>query len=290
MHIFASVPDAFEHCLSSKSFSFIRLKEHPLSEPFFPSDVYTVFYSDSAPFNMLIHNHIYRITQGTILIIRPFEYVHPHPCNRQISGFLMFVHPAYLNNLLQYHNNWNACIHPEQDFLHLRFPSAATVSSLKHLYEQVNSTHEFGSGFYTNHACLEFLLSLCLSFRTSPETEIHPEQFYAEHNISSLPFETILSCIDAHFTQNVTHDFFCKAFYVSESHLYRIFKNHTGITLNNYINARKISLMQNRLIKGHNIAESLSVCGFREYSTFLKAFKKHTGCTPTEFISRNKNL
>ena len=292
MHIYASVPDAFENCFTSKTFSFIHLKEHPLSEFFFPSEIYTVFYSDSATFEALIHNHAYLVKPNSVLIIRPFEYAHIFPNNTQtINGSLLFVHPDYLKNLLEYHSYWEDCImSKDRDFLHLRIPQTKTVTSFRHFSTRLHDTAEFDSNLYLHHACLEFLLSLCQCFDNTSHENIDPEQFYTTYHISGLSLEDILSFIDANFTKELTIQFFSKALFVTGTYLCRFFKSHTGITINHYINARRISLAQTYLASGYNITESLSKCGFREYSTFLKTFKKHARCTPTDFLLRNRLL
>lgn len=292
MHVYASVPDAFEYCFTSKTFSFIHLEEHPLSELFFPSDVYTVFYSDSAPFKLLIHNHAYWVKPDSILIIKPFEYAHPLPCETEtVTGFLLFVHPNYLTNLLQYYENWNSCfLSDTKDFIHVRIPQAVTVAAFEHLFAHLHASPGFGSNLFAHHACLEFLLSLCQSFEPSRTESIPSDQLYVDYSVSGLSFKELLSFIDANFTKELTLTYFSKALFISDSYLCRTFKAYTGITINHYINARRISLSQNYMAKGCNISQALSQCGFREYSTFLKSFKKHAGCTPTEFILRNQLL
>lgn len=292
MHVYASVSDAFEYCFKSKTFSFIHLEEHPLSETFFPSDVYTFFYSDSATFELLIHNHAYSVEADTILIIKPFEFTRALPCNvKSITGFLLFVHPDFLSKLLTYYDNWKRCfLSEERDFIHVRIPHHTTVTAFEHLFIQLHSPKEFGKELYTHHACLEFLLSLCQSFDASAFPELIPLNYHVQHYVSGLSFEEILVFIDVHFTQEYKLKYFAKKLFISDSYLCRTFKTYTGITLNHYINARRISLSQNYLVKGYNISESLPQCGFHEYSTFLKAFKKHAGCTPTEFLLRNRLL
>ena len=73
-------------------------------------------------------------------------------------------------------------------------------------------------------------------------------------------------------------------FDVSTSHLSRIFREHTGITLVEYINIRKVEEAQYYLrfseIKISDISSKFHFCN---QSYFTRIFKKYTGETPRKF-------
>ena len=73
-------------------------------------------------------------------------------------------------------------------------------------------------------------------------------------------------------------------FDVSTSHLSRIFREHTGITLVEYINIRKVEESQYYLrfsdMKISDISDQFHFCN---QSYFTRIFKKYTGETPRRF-------
>ena len=74
----------------------------------------------------------------------------------------------------------------------------------------------------------------------------------------------------------------------SKHYLGLFFKEHTGITLRDYISQYKLNLVVNRLKhSSFSIKEISQELGFTDMSHFNKFFKQHKGINPTEF--RNKN-
>lgn len=75
-----------------------------------------------------------------------------------------------------------------------------------------------------------------------------------------------------------------KEFDVSASHLSRIFREHAGITLVEYINVRKIEEAQYYLrFSDHQISDISTRFHFCNQSYFTRMFKKYTGDTPRRF-------
>ena len=79
-------------------------------------------------------------------------------------------------------------------------------------------------------------------------------------------------------------------FDVSTSHLSRIFREHVGITLVEYINVRKVEEAQYYLRFSNNrISDISDHFHFCNQSYFTRVFKKHTGETPRRFRANIAN-
>lgn len=77
---------------------------------------------------------------------------------------------------------------------------------------------------------------------------------------------------------------------INRSHLYRIFKNETGINVEDYIiniriNHAKALLSTTSL----SVSAIASAVGYKNYSTFFKRFKGITNLTPNEYRANHKN-
>lgn len=71
---------------------------------------------------------------------------------------------------------------------------------------------------------------------------------------------------------------------VSESHLCRLFKEHVGLTLTDYINRRRIDWAKEELLKTDTrISEIAFQVGYQSLSQFNRAFARVTGRTPSTF-------
>ena len=84
----------------------------------------------------------------------------------------------------------------------------------------------------------------------------------------------------------ITVEDIAKEFNISTSHLSRIFREHTGITLVEYINIRKVEDSQYSLrCTEKKIADISGLYHFCNQSYFTRVFKKYTGQTPGMFRS-----
>ncbi|WP_158233548.1 MULTISPECIES: helix-turn-helix domain-containing protein [unclassified Sporosarcina] len=103
----------------------------------------------------------------------------------------------------------------------------------------------------------------------------------------SLPHETVndvIFYINENVESQLIVDEIAKHFNVSTSHLSRIFRECTGITLVEYITMRKIEEVQYHLrFTDQKIADIAKRFHFCNQSYFTRVFKKYTGVTPRRF-------
>lgn len=75
-------------------------------------------------------------------------------------------------------------------------------------------------------------------------------------------------------------------FYISKYHLCRIFKAETGLTVNKYINLKRIMLVKKYCADGMNISRACMEAGFSNYSTFYRSYVKEFNRKPKEEFRR----
>lgn len=96
----------------------------------------------------------------------------------------------------------------------------------------------------------------------------------------------VLEHIDQEVEKLLLVEEIANQFNVSTSHLSRIFRENTGITLVEYINIRKVEESQYYLrFSNHKIADISDRFHFCNQSYFTRIFKKYTGQTPKRFRS-----
>lgn len=66
-----------------------------------------------------------------------------------------------------------------------------------------------------------------------------------------------------------------------------IFKTHTGKTVVEYLNEKRIEYAKERLRQTGHILYASNEAGFQDVAYFYRIFKKHTGVTPGEFIQKH---
>ena len=103
----------------------------------------------------------------------------------------------------------------------------------------------------------------------------------------------VLAYIDKHFTEQITLQELASLAGLTSNYLCFLFKQISGMTLWDYINAKRINnatqLLTNKNLT-MNILDIATQCGYNNTANFNKAFKKITGMTPSEYRSNRHSM
>ena len=96
-------------------------------------------------------------------------------------------------------------------------------------------------------------------------------------------FSNIILYINDHLREKITIDSLSKTFYISKSNLSYLFLKNLGISPMKYIRQNRLFLAKALIEEGNKSTEIAIFCGFENYNTFVRAFEKTFGQTPTSF-------
>jgi AraC-like DNA-binding protein len=133
---------------------------------------------------------------------------------------------------------------------------------------------DFGNQVLKNSLFLQFIVYLNRLY-------LHPETIKQQ---ADGDYDESIGKVLSHINENLSEDMSIEGlaarFYMSKYHLMHKFKGQTGYTIHSYILQKRL-IMANLLIKsGKTITEACAECGFRDYSSFIRAFKKMYGLSP----------
>lgn len=92
----------------------------------------------------------------------------------------------------------------------------------------------------------------------------------------------IIEYIMDNLEKDLSIDILADHFYMSKYHMMRIFKNETGYSIHQYISEKRILKAKSLIMSGTPATNACLDCGFRDYSTFSRAFKNQLGVLPSE--------
>lgn len=95
----------------------------------------------------------------------------------------------------------------------------------------------------------------------------------------------VIAYINEHIGQELSLDEVSGHFFISKYHLIREFKSYTNRSVYQYIVAKRIIQAKLLMQSGALPTKVYLKCGFREYSSFYKAFKKETDLSPQQYIA-----
>ncbi len=145
-------------------------------------------------------------------------------------------------------------------------------------------THEgYARDLYCQVVFLEFMIQLN---RASLDNRVQ----YLPPVTGDRRILIIMDYINSHLTEEITVDTIAEACYISRYHLMHLFKGETGYTLFDYITEKRLAMARDLLKSGTPVTEACFRSGFKNYSTFFRAYKKHFHVSPSEAVKDRGNV
>ena len=110
-----------------------------------------------------------------------------------------------------------------------------------------------------------------------------------EHFDNSKQF--VIHCIEYienNFTERITLDEISKLSAMSKNSFCELFYKLTGHSFNSYLNICRIKKATEYIKDGYKITAIYGLCGYSDFSTFYRNFKKIMGISPKEFKKNNQ--
>jgi len=109
---------------------------------------------------------------------------------------------------------------------------------------------------------------------------------YNSYDYSFLHIKKALVYLSSNYNNNISLDTLSDYIGISSSHLCRIFKRHTGVTITNYINQLKCYSSIPFILNGIPITEIAFKVGYNDSNYFSRVFKEIIGVSPSNFSKK----
>ncbi|MBP8990027.1 MAG: helix-turn-helix transcriptional regulator, partial [Clostridia bacterium] len=129
-----------------------------------------------------------------------------------------------------------------------------------------------------SEAILVEMLTLIIGCLRRPGQMEEPLQ----HLVTRTLVSDVVDYLNANLSERFTLDDLASTFYVSKYHLCRTFKRTTGTTVLEYLTQKRVLLAQTYLEQGMPPSMVASQCGFGDYSTFYRAYRRIAGEAPSQ--------
>lgn len=223
------------------------------------------------PYDVVLVNHN-ELHKPTIGVSVPYERI------------IVYLSPSFLDRYRTPEYDLSDCFQKarKQHSSVLRLRSVQKSRMLKTIadLEQACSETDFANPLYCQLLFLEFMIQLNRAARASGVK-------YMQTVSANPKILELMKYINANLTGDLSIETLSKRCFLSRYHMMRLFKEETGCTINSYISDKR--LLAARELLGHDvpITQVCYDCGFHNYSTFSRAYKKLFGETPQ---STRKNL
>ena len=173
----------------------------------------------------------------------------------------------------------NTCFQKANDrSFNLVRADSALQERLKDLLPEIEQTLQnthFGDPVLRDALFTQFMIYINRIFlRTSSSPD---KKAYS----SDTQVEQLLKYINRNLSENLSIDQLAERFFLSKYHMMRKFKNETGYTIHNYITSKRLLMARSLISQGIPVMKAAQASGFRDYTTFVRAYKKQFGKAPS---------
>ena len=244
-------------------------------------DSYEIFLPVAGSFEFEVSNYLYTVGRGSVLLLPPWV---THRLVVKDSEPLAYLYVQFTPRIIPDEPEMLAAIEAlfnrhgegEQSMRRLSGESFSYVyAAVKRLC--ISSTKDVHEQFFR---ILFPVLCEILAYGTPVSGKY--DGFTKEPSRQSMLTDQIIEYISRHYADIQDLSFVVDVFHYSAVHVNSLFKNRLGVSLWQYVLHIRLDRACDMLVNGIHASEVALSCGFKDYSTFYRMFKKSYGITPTE--------
>lgn len=289
MQIYESCKLAVQSCLETKTFAVSRLYSDEKTMDIHVHDCYEVYFSISGGKQFLIDNRVYEFSPGDLFFINQYESHYLSQVDETVhERIVLSVHPEYLKKFSTPDTDLCHCFTCRDTAFGNRISLSEEEKELFMYYvHRLSENNGYGQDILDQAFFLELLTCLNRIFlsRCAMETGSVKKCMHKTSGRQYKKMDEILTYINQNLAGDLSIAALSSHFYLSGPYICKIFRDTTGTTANRYITAKRITRAKVLLAGGHSVTETCSLCGFGDYSNFLKTFTKTVGISPKKYSS-----
>lgn len=236
-------------------------------------DKITIFIKGSVTYT--IEGKSYELRPYDIVLVRHGDIHRLTVDNSKVyERIIVYISPNFMNAYKTDSYDLSCCFQKalQEESNVLRIPSLEKSSLFRSItrLEQSFADDGYAADLYRQVLFLEFMVHLNRAARKNRLEFIDTDNCNAK-------IVDILRYINDHLTADLGIDTLAGKFYISKYYMMRRFKQETGYTLGQYISQKRLLFAKELISSGIPASQVCFDCGFRDYSTFSRAYRKAFG-------------
>lgn len=217
-----------------------------------------------------IEGSIYPLAPFDVLIMRPMEFHKLYiNSNKPYERVVMQFSPDLLDNVDE-GNELLTCFNERGLGENNLIP--AKTSIVKNLVDNFT--------FLETHTTKPCAISVLIKLLIQISEVYNSDKHTVDVGTNDVVVQKVIAYINENITEMITLDTIENYMFLNKFHLNRMFKKVTGSTIVDYIIKKRLLLAQHFIRTGYTPNNACKACGFGEYSSFFRAYKKHFGSSP----------
>lgn len=254
-------------------------------------------YHDFNKIIIFISGNVTYLIEGKAYKLKPWDilFVNSHDVHKPIVSeeepyerIVIWVNSSFL----ELHNRDNCSLltcfelSSMQKICLLRLPTdnMKNMQTILFNLESAIKDKEFGNQVLKNSLFLQLIVYLNRLFLRREVNLIDKDIQYDER------ISAILDYINSNLNETLSVENIASCFYINKYFLMHKFKVQTGYTLHSYIQQKRLIKASTLIKQGNHITEVYLDCGFGDYSSFVRAFKKTFELSPRDYYKTAKHM
>ena len=255
------------------------LKEHS-------HNYYEFYFFLGGEVSITIQKQIYHLQKGDMILLPPSvkHYITIHNPEAAYQRFVFWITAEFAEELGQTSSDYVYLLkhakENKQYIYHFDTITFNTIQSKLFLISDEIHFQHFGKDLKLSLATKYLILHLSRVVYEMAHPRVTKEQIGL--------FEKLIDYIDEHLEEELSLERLSKLFFVNKYHIAHLFKEKYGLPVHQYVIKKRLALCKDAILNNAEISEIYLLCGFSDYSSFYRAFKKEYGLSPKEY--RNQYL
>lgn len=239
---------------------------------------------------ILIDGDLTYYIEGKAYILKPWDilFVNKNEIhkpvvnpNKYYERIVIWLNPDFMAKYAQGNNDLLKCfevaVKNNYNLLRLNMKSIDIIKNLIQDIQNCNNSNEFGSEILKESLFVQLMVLMNRLFLNSDKNRDIEDIQYDK------TIEGVLNYINSNLENDLSIDTIASEFFISKYYLMRKFKNQIGSSIHNYVVQKRLILARSLISDGLSMSSVCSRCGFNDYSSFVRAFKKVYGVSPSNY-------
>lgn len=232
-------------------------------------DKITIFISGKAQY--LIEGKSYELQPYDIVLVNRND-IHKVSVDKSVpyERIIVYISPSFIDAYRTDDYDLSYCFQKAKkehsNVLRVQSLEKSSLFRATHRLERSFMDMDYANELYRQILFLEFMIQLN---RAATKNWLD----FIETDLCNSKVVDILNFINKNLTSDLDIESLAKTFYISKYYMMRLFKSETGYTIGSYINHKRLLLAKELILNGTPITQACFDCGFKDYSTFSRAYK-----------------
>lgn len=242
---------------------------------------YELIFYINGDIEYIIDQSSYTPFLGDILMIAP-STVHEATLAKESEAYrryILWITKDFVQSLVDYDPSMINLFQSvnNSNFYHVRFEQKK-MNHLIHLLAEISEC-QYTKEFSYLTKCRSMLHNLFYELNST----IYQDEYYKSNYQKKDVYLKITDYIKQNLKGDLSLDTLADEFYMSKFHMLHIFKEKMSIPIHKYIVIRRLEYGKSLILSGETISKVHTLCGFKDYATFYRAFVKRYGMSPKEY-------